>query len=506
MVGATERLQLAGLRRIGLSPATVLVALTAIAGVVLRVWTYRSPLTIPNSDEALIGLMVRHAEHGQFTTFFWGRPYGGTQEVLLAVPGFLLFGPSFLALRMVPIALSVLATFLIWRVGRRTIGEPGAAVAAGLFWVWPPFDFLQFVRAQGFYASGVVYCALILLLALRVVEKPDRLRVGVFGLVLGLAFWQSAQITPIALTAVAWTIWKAPRCLRQAWVAVPAALLGALPWLVWNIGHGFASLSQNPAVATYERSLRLLASPILPMTLGLRAPYADTPIVTPSALFYLLYVACLALFAFGAYRSRGRALSLLYCVAIVFPFLYALPAKTSYISAYPQYTTILTPLLALFVAQVGSTHWRGAALILLACLVTSVSLHRMQAWLSTPQPLPTAPRSLSPLIARLDALHLDRVYADYWIAYLLDFDSGERIIAVENQFSSLRFAGGQATPSDDPAVRYAPYQSEVEAARHGFVFWRQTVGTIRVVPALLRDGYRRSSVGPWVVFAPPGDG
>jgi hypothetical protein len=205
VTGAAERVQLAGLRRVALSPAGVIVALTAAAGVVLRVWTYRSALTIPTSDEALIGLMVRHAEHGQFSTFFWGRPYGGTQEVLLAVPGFMLFGSSYLALRMVPIALSALATFLIWRVGRRTIGEPAAAAAAGLFWVWPPFDFLQFVRAQGFYASGVVYCALLLLLALRVVERPDRVRVGLLGLVLGLAFWESAQITPIALVVLGWT-------------------------------------------------------------------------------------------------------------------------------------------------------------------------------------------------------------------------------------------------------------------------------------------------------------
>jgi hypothetical protein len=202
-------------------------------------------------------------------------------------------------------------------------------------------------------------------------------------------------------------------------------------------------------------------------------------------------------------RSRGRPLSILYWVAAVFPFLYALPAKTSYISAYPQYTTVLTPILALLVAGFATSRLRGVLIIAVACLVTAVSLHRMQDWLSTPQPLPAAPRSFSPLIERLDALDLDRVYADYWIAYRLDFDTGERIIAVENQFSSLSFAHGQATPADDPQVRYAPYQAEVKAARHGFVFWRQTVGSIAIVPQLERDGYRRSLVGPWVVFAPP---
>jgi len=497
-------MQLTDLRRLALSPAGLMVALTAAAGVVLRVWTYRSALTIPNSDEALIGLMVSHAEHGQFTTFFWGRPYGGTQEVLLAVPLFWLFGPSYLALRMVPIVLSGVATFLIWRVGRRTIGEPAAAVAAGLFWVWPPFDFLQFVRAQGFYASGVVYCALLVLLALRVVEKPDRVRVGLFGLVLGLAFWQSAQITPIALVAIGWAVWRAPGCLRHAWVAAALAVLGALPWLVWNVGHNFASLSQNPGLKTYEHSLRLLASPILPMTVGLRAPYTARLLVPSSALTWLIYVALLGLFVYGAYRARGRSSALLYWVVAVFPLLYALPRKTSFISFYPQYTTILTPLLALLFAQIATTHLRGAALLALGCAVTAVSLHRMEAWLAIPQPLPPTPRSYAPLISTLDGLGLDRVYADYWIAYRVDFDTHERIIAVENQFSAVTFANGQATPSDDPEVRYRPYQTEVgAAARHGFVFWRQTVGSIAIVPELERHGYRRVDTGPFVVFAPP---
>ena len=506
MAGVAERVQLTGLRRVALSPAGLIVALTAAAGVVLRVWTYRSPLTIPNSDEALIGLMVSHAEHGQFTTFFWGRPYGGTQEVLLAMPGFWLFGPSYLALRMVPLVLWAVATFLIWRVGRRTIGERAAVVAAGLFWVWPPFNFLQFVRAQGFYASGVVYCALLLLLALRVVEKPDRLRVGLFGLAFGLAFWQSAQITPIALVAAGWTVWRAPRCLRHAWAAAALAVLGALPWLVWNVGHNFASLDQNPSLKTYEHSLRLLVSPILPMTVGLRAPYSQRLLLPSGPLSWLLYLAMLALFVYGAFRVRGRPAALLYWVVALFPLLYALPAKTSFISAYPQYTTILTPLLALLLAELATSSLRAAVLLALACLVTAVSLHRMQAWLAVPQPLPTAPRSYAPLISTLERLGLERVYADYWIAYRVDFDSRERIIAVENQFSSVRFADGQATPSNDPQVRYAPYQREVRAARHGFVFWHQTLGSIPIVPALEHHGYRRVDVGPWVVFSPPAVG
>src|SRR5947207_15338392 len=106
----------------------------------MRVWMYRSVAGTPNADEAVVGLMTRHAVHGELTTFYWGQAYGGSQEVLLTVPVFLIAGSSWLALRLVPIVLTAVAAFLIWRVGRRTIGEPAAMVAAAIFWIWPPFD------------------------------------------------------------------------------------------------------------------------------------------------------------------------------------------------------------------------------------------------------------------------------------------------------------------------------------------------------------------------------
>ena len=228
---------------------------------------------------------------------------------------------------------------LVWRVGLRTIGKPAAAVAAGLFWVWPPFMMLEVIRAEGFYSSNLVYCAALLLLGLRIVERPDRTRVAWFGLVLGLAFWQTSQIIPVALVTIAWVIWKAPRALRSAWVGLIGFALGALPWIVWNARHGWLSLSsQRAGFGTYLRSLRLLARPLGPMTLGLRSPFSAVPIVPSVVVVDLLYAGLLLLFLYGGYRARTRSVSLLYLVAAVFPLLYALPSKTSYIEGWPEYT------------------------------------------------------------------------------------------------------------------------------------------------------------------------
>ena len=294
------RRQVGTLPRAVLSRWGVLFSLAGLAGLGLRIWVYRATIGTPDSDEAVMGLMARHALHGELTTFYWGQPFGGTQEVLLTVPVFFVAGSSLLALRVVPIALAALASLLVWRVGRRTIGEPAAGVAAALFWVWPPFNVVQLTHQMGFYASNVVYCSLLLLLALRIVERPDRMRAGLFGLVLGLAFWQTAQIVPIAVPVIGWMIWKQPRCLRQVWVAAPLALVGALPWFVWNIRHDWGSLLVRASPDEYAHSLRLLVSPLLPMMLGLRAPLTAQLLVPSKVLTYAVYAGLIALFAYGA--------------------------------------------------------------------------------------------------------------------------------------------------------------------------------------------------------------
>ncbi len=61
---------------------------------------------------------------------------------------------------------------------------------------------------------------------------------------------------------------------------------------------------------------------------------------------------------------------------------------------------------------------------------------------ATPSPTRTSmgrrlPRSLSPLVAELDRLGISRVFTNYWLAYRLDFDTNERIVAVERRFEKL---------------------------------------------------------------------
>jgi hypothetical protein len=505
----------AGYRR-ALSPTIVAVGLTAIAGVVLRVWAYRLTIGTPNGDEAVMGLMTRHFLDGELTAFYWGQAYGGTQEVLLTMPIFALTGSSWLGLRIVPIVLSGVAALLVWRVGRRLLGEPAGTVAGLVFWIWPGFNIFILTHQQGFYASNVVYCALLLLLALRVAERPDAMRVGAFALVLGLAFWQTAQIVPVAAGVVLWTIWKAPGALRRLHVAVPLAILGALPWVVWNVGHDWESVLQPEAEeGDALRSIRLLASPVLPMITGLRAPLSAELLLPPAALTYVVYVVIIAAFVYGLVRYIRRDVSILYIVVAVFPFVYALSWKTSASLGSPRFVVVLTPILALLLAQFATDWGRGAVILVLACVISIVTVQRTEEWFTdTPRRTTHAeglgprhtiqwvPRDISPLIARLDALGLSHVYAEYWLAYRLNFDTKERIVAAHNAFVDVTLEDGQAVPRTLDPDRYPPYTEQVRAARHGFVFYRPFADMIPIVPDLERFGYRRHDAGFYVIYAP----
>jgi hypothetical protein len=492
-----------GRLRTHLSPLRLTVAAVAVAGIAARVVIYGANMGATESDEAAWGLMARHLLHGELSTFFWNQAYGGSQEVFLTAPIFAAFGSSLLALRAVPIVLNVVAVILVWRVGRRTIGEPAATVAAALYWIWPPFTLFKLDRQGGFYGSGVVYCTLLLLLALQIRERPTKLRVGAFGLVAGLAFWQTAQIVPIAAGVIAWLAWKQPRAFRLLWIAVPLALVGALPWILWNLHHGWASLHLTGGSTSLPGRYRYLVDSVFPIALGLRVAGSSAWLV-PTVLAGAIYAALIVLFVRGAIKWRHRDVSLLYVVTAVFLALNPLSSKT-FVTNFPIYIVILMPVLALLAAQPARNLRRAIPLLLVLGLVSGLGLEQWNTWRKTaPADITAVPRSFTPLIHELDRLGIDRVYADYWIAYRLDFETRERIIAVEGDFKRLAIRNGRLVPPPvgTNILRYPPYDARVRNARHANGLLKQTAAELHIGKQLERNGFVLHSVGPFVVYAP----
>jgi hypothetical protein len=197
----------------------------------------------------------------------------------------------------------------------------------------------------------------------------------------------------------------------------------------------------------------------------------------------------------------------------MFPLLYVLAPYTSGVTGNPRYLMVLVPVLVLLVAQLARDPASAAAVITVGCVLSAVTLQRMNDWFTaTPHPtnqvrglgardvVQLVPRNLGGLVSVLDRLHIKYVYTDYWLAYRLDFDTREHIIAVENRLIGMTVQDGVAVPTLLNS-RFAPYAEAVRRANHGFVFYRKLVGSATVVPTLERHGYRRYPAGSFVVYA-----
>jgi hypothetical protein len=439
---------------------TRLVVGTAIAaGLIARIVMIRAPIGVLDSDEAVVGLMARHFGQGHFRAFFWGQNYGGTIETVLTAALFRIVGTSTLALKIVPLALNGLAAVLVWRIGRRLMAA-WAAVAAGLLlWLWPANYIWWSIKARGFYEATLCITLACVLLMLRIAADKRGGRVGawvVVGLLAGLGWWQTPQVVYILAPAGLWLAITRPATLRRAWAAIPGALVGALPWLVANITSGFASLHPPPATikGTYAAHLLTFARIGLPMTFGLKYIYLAVWIGSfgsrhLAALIYALGVAAVVI---GCLRRQPHSL-LLGLVIISYPFIHAVLTLSSEV-AEGRYTLFLLPWLALAIARATPRPAVMAAVFAIALSVTWVGLQDMRG-----QTAPYAfdrhvPTSLASLEHALDAQHITRVWANYWIAYRLTFETHERVIAATTTL-----------------VRDPQYNREVEQAAHpAFVF------------------------------------
>jgi Dolichyl-phosphate-mannose-protein mannosyltransferase len=453
------------------------------AGIALRVWVLASPLGILDGDEAIVGLMARHVLEGEFSVFYWGALYGGSQDAILAAAVFAVVGSSVLALKLVSVAIFAVAAFLVWRVGRRTAGEPAARIGAALFWLWPPFLVWWSTKERGYFGTGLVLGLLALLLTLRLRERDSRLDAAALGLVVGLGLWVTLQSWLLAAPAVAWLVWRRPAVLRLAWVALPAAVLGAAPWLAWNLRHDWNAVVPESVAggeSTFLGRFWDLFAAVLPTWLGLRVPYSldwTFGVVVGVALL----VVALAGFAYLLVRRPPRLEPLL-AVAVAFPFLYAASSFTFLITE-PRYLVFVAPVVTLLIGYAIASRPRLAAAGLAVALVVSIvglrTLERQD--LFTPEVHEGGVTTeLGPLIDRLERDGVEHVFANYWLAYRISFESDERVIATSTGH-----------------VRYEPHDRAVRSdPLAAYVFF---AGAPDERP---REGYRRIREGPFAIYVP----
>ncbi len=231
--------------------ALALFAGLALARVVLLVVSQHSVC----GDEAAVGVMAKHVlEGGERPVFAWHEHYNGgaAATAYLASASFALFGMTEPALKLVPLAYSLLAVLVVFLFVRSARGPRDALFAALLYGTSVPLLKWCF-DARGGYAECQVLIPLALwLLHGRCLRPGATWRdCALQGALCGLAIYLLPLSLPLALTSAAFLLTRSGlgrvfRCV-VTWTA--GAALGGAPLVLFHAAGGPLSLDPSPYLA-----------------------------------------------------------------------------------------------------------------------------------------------------------------------------------------------------------------------------------------------------------------
>lgn len=195
----------------------------------------------------LIGLHLIEGLHLPLLGYQIAGHLGGTLLVgVLAAPSFLLLGTHLLALKLVPVTLQAV-TLVLWYLCVHRFGGRFAAIAVAGLLVVPPQLLTRFsVVAVGFHPETLLFTAAAALCVFRLTEGTPVRPVWelVFGLVSGLGIWVGYIFLPTLVTSLVYRSivdrgWLRSRAVRLCALGL---VLGAMPWMAFNVTHAFAGL------------------------------------------------------------------------------------------------------------------------------------------------------------------------------------------------------------------------------------------------------------------------
>ena len=409
-----------------------------MTGVILRIVVLRSAAGRLDGDEGVVAMMADAMRQGHTPPlFFSGQYYGGTYEPMLGALA-LLVHRSAMALKMVPLLCSAIGGVVLARTGRRFTSEHQARFVGAVFFAWPGTTWLA-TKERGFYWVMLIFVVTALLFAARLHHRePHRLASWfAFGAAVGGAWYTSVQSVYLLAPLTIWLLITARPRLNEVARATIGFLAGAAPWIVGFVKYGSKVLHQEPASAAYFVRLNHVTFQLVPRVLGLRRLFVGG--WTLGLLGTALYGAAIGAIVWWLYqtvaswrtnqRSAPHAM-LLGALILAFPILAAVPSLATFVSE-PRYGLLLVPPVALIVGRFARTPLRAfvsSALIVTFAIISTANLVDLA---NQPQQalLDLAPSRTEALTTLLQQRHIDRVYADYWLAYPLTFASKLGLVA-----------------------------------------------------------------------------
>jgi len=428
-------------------PLWILLAAGVLVPRAYLIFRFRSALI--ESDEAVMGLIARHMIQGQFPIFFYGQHYMGTLEGLLLVPFFVLFGATPFILKLVPLFLFLGFLVAHYRLAMEVVSREKAILATFLVGISSNFLVIWSMKCRGSMVLLLLGTVALLMTARMLRNGYSWSGFGWLGVVLGLAWWShflaAVYILPIGILLL---LRDESRCLRLAPLAVVGFLIGSLPFWIYNLTHHGASLfiggREQTNLVTDAWNIFGVGFPVI---LGARPNWGEVSYFPGAALIvvgiFLFTLVRLSARWFGSKGPREWAPGhLLLIFALCDPVITAASGFAWFMSEPRYLIAVYSVVFILIVAAIDSKR------ILIAVFSFFLALN-LWGSLTTTHPEFTAytnTESLGPLIQYLDQHGLHAVYAPYWLAYRLDFESHETIIA---------------TPLEDDTMRYPPYLETV---------------------------------------------
>src|SRR5712692_1856603 len=199
------------------SPLWICLLLALLVRVFLIIHTH----AIIDGDEALVGIQSEKILQGILPVYYYAQPYMGSLEAYLIALLFAIFGPSTWAMRAEATLVSLLVVWLTWRFAAALADAarlPAYAkryfmIFAALLAAIPPlYDTVIEIRTFGGYIETFVCMLLLLTSTLRLTQRWHEgassreivLRWAGIGFVVGLGLWIYPLISSAILASAIW--------------------------------------------------------------------------------------------------------------------------------------------------------------------------------------------------------------------------------------------------------------------------------------------------------------
>lgn len=432
--------------------------LIATAALIRLDFLYASEFRI-DADEAIVGLMARHALQGKpMPTFYYGQHYMGSIEPLLVAAAFSIAGVSAQALKSIPLIASLLLIPAVYGLAAALSDRWTARCASLLTALAPATLVVWSAKARGGFIELVLLGTLALWLAVEWARQERLMPAGaaVLGLLLGIGWWMNTQVLyfvlPLALFASARLCREARlgqwhHALSNILGGTLGFFIGGLPYWVYNIRFDFSSFGLFTFASWQEILLHLegLVVSALPILLGGRRFWHSEDVFTFASWLILAIYGLLAVqlcwhrrSAFArllrAQFSWSEPVELLLIFVVVTCAIFSV-SSFGYLVQAPRYLLPLYPALFVLAAislnMLRSTSRYAAHLIAALLIFMHVASCYWGGRAIPGEPFvfkgERAARDHTALAEFLKQRQIDVIRTNYWIGYRLAFETEEQI-------------------------------------------------------------------------------